>query len=70
MEDAIFFKFSREKILQIHMTCLDLPQATPLTAATSETQIPSHWPQISSSLPSPHCPLTISTLCLPPIRAE
>ena len=52
------------------MTCLDLSQVTPLTVATSETQIPSHWPQIPSSLPSPHCPLTISTLCLPSLRAE
>ena len=52
------------------MTCLDLSQVTPLTVAASETQIPSHWPQIPSSLPSPHCPLTISTLCLPSLRAE
>lgn len=52
------------------MTCLDLPEATPLTVATAETQGPFHWPQSASFLQTLPWPRTGSLLCLPAMEAE
>lgn len=43
-------------MVQIWMTCLDLPEVTPLTGATTETQIPPTGPRAQASCPPPTAP--------------